>query len=1427
MELTNQPISSLIAVDDTARFRNDVQLSLYDDPEENLALLQSYIFTVAAPGSTGAAAARVASVSLLEQLVNSFLHTNPGHSNDNRIFALANFGHGKSHLALALTNYFAKPVDSKEVEIVLEKLEHAINEPARAAKFRTFKENRGEFLVIRLRGDIPSTLSEQFFAGLDRALKEHDATKDIVAPVWHKNAEAILTNLTDAEIVRANVTLAEFGHDVPTLIAAVQAHKDVRDYCVKALTAAKGMVPDLSAQSSLKDTIGWAVKNLCGEGKPLGGVLVLFDEFSFFVNRYGRQGVSGELQDLLNGISDHPRHALFLAFGQFDPDTVASNAPLSTHARDSLKQELTRIPKKLALYSLMESVIDAYLRQREYAWGAFSKLPDVKDALDWASIVAFNAFAPRYNADLRWHDEEFYKVITKGCFPLHPLTSVLLCNLRFSGGDGMSDPRTVLGFVLQQLDAKLPQPLMLDTGIINWVMPIELVDYFEQRISPEIYAQYVNARRNLTHDANELQRQILKALYLYQAAELSLAPRDQIDFIVEAIGIPGGGTEKSRQSISNALSALAAKSVIQHNLVSKTYSFWPSTVNFAGGEELVKQKMSKSGFTLEMLHALNTKLQEYGYRDLTVDVSWGHPDDWAATQQIMTRSNFKPSEIEQLARPYGVNNWGKIDEGVRGMVIWLAAKDEDDLAWFRSHAAEILDQALPKDAPPPILAMLPSEPTPGLFLACQRLIVLTGLTTNERAKIGTEAFDHMLRQASQAVRDELERLIGDRNQYIATTRASSSIVAPLALRPSLSTLPSYSLQKVLESAYRTAYRHAPKQFFKQYRAATSGNNNLRNAVKQVADILLAATPEALSVALNSNPVARELRDKYLTQAWGLLSSTCAIKPPTDLSIKHGWNYLEQAFPAGGPEERVGKHLMVLLNAPYGYDYNTVTLLFAAWFANNHHDIILYAQGKKVGVNLLQEQLAKGPKDFLQAICGVHAVALARVNPDVKRKRIKTLIDTNSFQLADVNLALEELEAFANDERTLAQERDAARLKHSQLSAAVDVANTYTQRAREIDMLAKHGSDVVELVDKLNGLADMPTPTLVVADAPPLYVLRTALVARLTEVVHAQCKRWEQPNEPTQIELHRTQLKELRAAVDNAKLVDLSTRVKAALSTLEAQVDALTRRQQEEKYLQRIRAVSLSSNFTTLCESKNELDAYEIHTEEIKRELDRKVAQLTRTIQELEQFATTLPERCAAVNGRHLVDKLRDEIMKQQARFIGSDYEQLMVERLAQMDKLRAFFDDLDDFKRQLPQSQADVERVTLRFEALVNQYQNELSEVQRGLLEEVRQLIQTHVSESQERARRWFKQQLEQAHNGANPTQLAQQLSKVPSFFPAELVAELKKLRGEVQARIDSDMILRVEQAFRAIHGRAKQEECLQRLALIMQNAAVERVHAE
>src|SRR5262249_38046682 len=155
-------------------------------------------------------------------------------------------------------------------------------------------------------------------------------------------------------------------------------------------------------------------------------------------------------------------------------------------------------------------------------WLEFTKDKGISLALEQASHVAYETFLGRYMNGLQWLPDRFDKTVTKGCFPLHPLTTALLCNLKFSAAGGMSDPRTVLGFVMEHLNDKMDQFAIVN-GAINWVRPVALVNYFGESISPEAYRLYQNARRNLGSDADDEQRSALMALFLLEATQLTLS----------------------------------------------------------------------------------------------------------------------------------------------------------------------------------------------------------------------------------------------------------------------------------------------------------------------------------------------------------------------------------------------------------------------------------------------------------------------------------------------------------------------------------------------------------------------------------------------------------------------------------------------------------------------------------------------------------------------------------------------------------------------------------------------------------------------------------------------------------------------------------------------------------------------------------------
>jgi hypothetical protein len=485
-------IGNLVKIDEQAEFRNDVQISAYEDPQRNLALLRSYLFTSAAPGD------QHPSVGLLEVLLQAFLSERV----ENRYVAIANYGHGKSHLALALANYFGKPTQSDETKLIMDKITNAVHDEAKASRYRDFKHSKGEFLVIRLRGDILRSLREQFPAALEKALGEHAVTANIELPFWSADAAKFLRGLKNDDLNRANDFLKEHRLDVPLLLHEVQERRvEALDRCVELVQHLYDLPSNFGGHIVLKQAIQWTVEQFVGQGKPFAGVLILFDEFSQYVQHYVRSAWSGELQDLLQGVDDHRGKVVFLAFAQHDPETVAENMLGASQALDSVKRELTRLPKKLHLYSLMESVIDAYLQPaRKDGWEEFNREQKVRGSLARATDVTFELYKKRYQQTLKWSIEKYQETVTKGCFPLHPLTTALLCNLRFQEATAMAGtPRTVLGFVMEQLERLQDTPAY--DGKMNWVLPVTLVDYFEERLAGDRYRVYDNARRSVGLDA--------------------------------------------------------------------------------------------------------------------------------------------------------------------------------------------------------------------------------------------------------------------------------------------------------------------------------------------------------------------------------------------------------------------------------------------------------------------------------------------------------------------------------------------------------------------------------------------------------------------------------------------------------------------------------------------------------------------------------------------------------------------------------------------------------------------------------------------------------------------------------------------------------------------------------------------------------------
>ena len=692
-------MKELVTADERAEFAGDVQLEWYPSDPRNARLAARYIFT-------GKAIANyLSSIDLIDRLRMSFTWERE----PNRYVVIATYGHGKSHLALALANFFGKPVESEEVQGFLDKIAHAAQDGAAGQNLRDFKSNRPPYLVIRLRGDIAKGLHEQFILGLERALQEHDCTEGTKLPFWYEPAEAFLKNLSGDNLASANEFLSSHQLDVPALLDAVE-NRDMTQYvlCRQLHKHIYGTLPDFGGEVSLQHAIEWATDTFCGEGKPLSGVLILFDEFSAFIQSYADKHRGGaHLQDLLNGVANRRGRVLFVAFSQHDPDTAAENAYRRLGhdgGRDDIRKELERLPKseRFNLYSSLETVLDSYLRQDDAAWGHLLDSGGPLQCVEDATDATMRLFSERYDDRVGWGMERVDEVITKGCFPLHPITTALLCSVQFRE---VAAPRSVLGFVLTKLKDKADQPAIEDDRP-NWVYPVELVDWFGEMLADKQYEQYEFACQQAGPECPEVHGAVLKGMLLNSVAQL----KPSVMGYAKVISLLTGNPEEECRA---ALERLHADGYIRRDEAQKTYVFWPVGGGGVEVERKLKEHVQNARLGWNELCTVNRDwAKTKRLTPIPVDCDFGHAEDWAATQILLTRDFYDSEHLKQVVSKFRATRNGLAD-APRGFVIRLVADSDDDVAWFSANAESILDGSLDDDAPP-VVVVVPSDPLPGL-----------------------------------------------------------------------------------------------------------------------------------------------------------------------------------------------------------------------------------------------------------------------------------------------------------------------------------------------------------------------------------------------------------------------------------------------------------------------------------------------------------------------------------------------------------------------------------------------------------------------------------------------------------------------------------------------------------------------------------------
>lgn len=1394
-------VEELVCMDVEGDFRTDVQLSDFNDPAYNLGLIRNYIFTTSAPVTYGSAQRIYSAKDVLDTLKSAFSNQRV----ENRFVLTANYGHGKSHLALVLANFFARPVESREVNFILQRLEQALNNSSVLAGYRDLKESKGEFLVVRMQGDTFEDLQEGFIYALEQSLKEHDSTRDIKLALWYQQAMEWLKRLDGEQRERAEVFLANQNTDLSSLMQSIA--KQGSYALVRELGKhINGVYPDFGREINLEELVIWTVNQVCVPNN-LGGLLILFDEFSLFLQKYMNSRTAGKLQELLNGITKCQGKSVFLAFSQQDVNTVADTYAKGQR-REDVKKELERLPKdkRASLYSLMESVLAAYLKQDNATWELWSRSHSVKPYLSRAREIVLEHFAKRYTMDLNWNVEAFDDMVVKGCFPLHPLTTAILSVHNFETGTS-ENPRTALQFVRRVWADVSKQPAELPDGRPNFIYPVALVDFFGEQLSKRWHSAYLHALESAPETVSEEQRVVLQALFVQAAVDLKAQAGGQIELLVHLSGL-------RREDVKQALKDLAAQKIIQSDSIRKMSSLWPPEARPQEVEEVIQEAVKKTDIDFSLMEKIIS-----GLNPLEITTGFGHASDWSPRQIALTADMFTVEELKTQIRYYR-SSTSVIEEGLRGLIIWLVAQNEDEKMTLRRNAENILTSALgDNNHPLPVIVVLPRQAVPDLVASAQRLKALENLTHSDREKIGSVIYQQEKVFTELNFKSALKDLVGTEQHYGDIKRNFHEYAFPEVYRTSIQALKDFSLKSVITECYRQAYPYRV-EFYTQYPVSGKGPKPLRTATQTVARWLLGDTAGDSIPNLPKKDVTYQLSTFYLTQKWGLMiAESYKIKPPTALSLQESWDLLDKTFPEGCNEILVRQTLIDLHNPPYGHDYNTLILLLSAWIGFHQHELRLSLSGRIISLNQLKNFLddCKTPQEFLNRICCTEPLAISRSTQDELFGDVAEVLEkvrqVKNFTILEAEEALTRFEQALTNPLLPEAKREEIEQTYSRLEEDLNKAREYDQKVSTWRNKVAIG-DFEELLRLCDSWKEFPVLSLVLADQPTIAVLREKWESAMQSALEVFCAKCAKLNDLGDFKEQEKSLKKARKELEQYPV--FIKRIDDALQKLSKQSAELKKLESEKAIIAYIDGMAPSAALRDLYKYRQNLSKLTDLSSQTAARRDKKFSQIESRIQQYEQIATELPIAIAHVARSTDLRPLRDVLMRNLEQVQDTPIYPILLKVQNKINTLEIFFQRLGELNVLPKETPEDLNSIEALITSIESEFPDQLDPTQLALLEKKKHEIKQVRQDKERAANAWLNELKSGLNRGENIEALLHKTEKPHAFLNSEDQVALEQLKIDLQRLLENNVVLQIEILFNKIKDPEVRRHCLEKLQGLM-----------
>lgn len=363
--------------------------------------------------------------------------------------AIAGYGSGKSHFALALTRLLREPQSALSAQI-LSNLALAEPRAAEAAQ-QALQIIDKPALVIPLDGTGNFNLGNALIASIYRSLKEHHIDDRALRELSPRFDDAVSFVKRNYEL-RTSVFSARFPSKTQQGIIELLEARDENAYTVvdELYFEANGAHIPVSGRESIQDLINVFCEAYCSKDGPFSRLVIVFDEFGRFLEYVAeRPALAGDsaLQQIFQGIQDNASHAHFLGFIQYE--LKAYLARLGNRDAMHIQKYITRfdVAKKYYVSSNLETII-AHLLEKKDEKTLTTALAQQSQSYQTLHTM-MSAMLPGLKQLPVWNDPvEFERVIVQGCWPLHPLATWFLTRQQ-----DIVQSRSAITFVKNAVDA--------------------------------------------------------------------------------------------------------------------------------------------------------------------------------------------------------------------------------------------------------------------------------------------------------------------------------------------------------------------------------------------------------------------------------------------------------------------------------------------------------------------------------------------------------------------------------------------------------------------------------------------------------------------------------------------------------------------------------------------------------------------------------------------------------------------------------------------------------------------------------------------------------------------------------------------------------------------------------------------------------------